>query len=142
MYSAAGEEPDLVDHRRDLLARGQPERLAGVAALQRHQLVGVRLDRVGEAEQRQGALRRGGVAPAGEGARRGGVGAVDVLGRRHRRRGEHLAGRRVHQVGPAAVGGVDVLPADEVAQLELVAHRRSLSFDCADPVVIVHCGHR
>ena len=40
----AGEEPDLVDHRRDLLAGGQPERLAGVLALQRDQLVGVLLD--------------------------------------------------------------------------------------------------
>src|SRR5919205_237204 len=71
--------------------------------------------------------------------RRGGVGAVDVLGRRHGSRGEDLAGGRVHQVGPAAVGGVDVLAADEVAQLELVAHGRSLSFDCAAPVVIVPC---
>ena len=49
---------------------------------------------------------------------RGGVGAVDVLGAGHRRGAEDLTGGRVDQVHPAAVGGVDVLPADEVAQYD------------------------
>jgi hypothetical protein len=76
----AGEEPDLVDHRRDLLRRGQPERLAGVAALQRHQLRGVLLDRVGQLQQRQLTLRRRGVAPRLERPRGLAERPVDVLG--------------------------------------------------------------
>ena len=63
MYSAGGatfelaggpgEEPDLVDHRRDLFAHGQRERLAGVLALKRDQFFGMLLDGVGDLQQRQ-----------------------------------------------------------------------------------------
>jgi hypothetical protein len=58
----------VVDRRRDLLAGHQGERLAGVAALQLHELVGVLLDQVGQLQQRPLAVRRRAVAPALEGA--------------------------------------------------------------------------
>ena len=60
----AGEEPDLVDARRELLAGRQAERLAGVPGLGLHELVGPLLQRVGDLEQRLLALGGGGVAPA------------------------------------------------------------------------------
>ena len=66
----AGEEPDLVDHRRHLLRPGQPGRLAGVLDLGGDQLLGARLERVGDAQQRELALGRCRVAPRLE--RRGG----------------------------------------------------------------------
>ena len=46
-----GEEADLVDRRRQLLGVGEPERLAGVLALDLDELVGALLHRVGELEQ-------------------------------------------------------------------------------------------
>ena len=47
----------------DLLGHGQRDRLAGVPALGGDELVGPRLDRVGDPQQRQAALGRRGVAP-------------------------------------------------------------------------------
>ena len=58
------EEPDLVHQRRQLLGHGQPDRLAGVAALGGDDLLAPRLDRVGQPEQGEAALRRGGVPPS------------------------------------------------------------------------------
>ena len=62
----AREEADLVHHRRDLFGQRQRDRLAGVLRLRLHQLVGVGLDGVRDAEQGQAPLGRGGVAPARE----------------------------------------------------------------------------
>ena len=53
-----GEEADLIDHRADLLGQGQRGGLAGVLDLDGHQLVGVRLDVVGELQQRVLPLAR------------------------------------------------------------------------------------
>ena len=58
-----GEEADLVDHRRDLFAAGQVDRLAAVLDLECDQFLGACLDGVGEAEQRQRTLARRRVAP-------------------------------------------------------------------------------
>ena len=71
---------DLVDRRRELLGRGEAERLAGVLALDPDELVGPRLHRVGELEQHPLPLGRGGVAP---GLERGG-GGLASRGRRPR----------------------------------------------------------
>jgi len=62
-----GEEPELVDQRRDLLARGERLDLAGVLGLERDQLVSVRLDRVGDLQQCLLALARRGATPLREG---------------------------------------------------------------------------
>ena len=77
----AGEEPDLVDRGRDLLGGHQRLGLAGVAALGVDDVVGVALERVGDPQQREAALRRGAVAPAVERGRRRPHGRVDVGGR-------------------------------------------------------------
>ena len=66
----AGEEPEVVGGVRQLLRHGQAQRLAGVLALDGDELVGARLDGVGDLEQRRGALLRGGVAPGLERLRR------------------------------------------------------------------------
>ena len=75
----AGEEPQLVDAGRHLVGRGQVQRLAGVPGLDRDELVGTLLDRVGEPQQRELALGRGGAAPRRERLRRRAVRRVDVL---------------------------------------------------------------
>jgi hypothetical protein len=61
--SGAGEEPDLVDRWRDLLAHREADRLAGVLALHGHELGGTRLDRVGDLEKCALAFRRRRIAP-------------------------------------------------------------------------------
>ena len=77
-----GEEADLVDHRRDLLAAGQVRSACRCSRTsERDQLLGAGLDRVGDAEQRQRALARRGVAPVVERRRRRLHRRVDV-GRR------------------------------------------------------------
>ena len=63
-----GEEPELVDHRGDLLARGERLDLAGVLRLEGDQLLGVRLDRVRELQQRLLALAGRRTSPLAEGA--------------------------------------------------------------------------
>ena len=98
----AGEEPDLVHHRRQLLAGGQGVRLAGVLGLERDKLVGAPLDRVGELQQRLLPLARGGSAPGLEGLGRGGVGRVDVAGGGHRRRGHDLGRHGTDDVASCA----------------------------------------
>jgi hypothetical protein len=95
----AGEEADLVDHRRDLLVHGQLERLAGVLALGGDELLGPGLDGVGDAERAR--LRSDGVVSR-QASRRPPpppAGPVDVGRARHRRLGEGLAGARVDQGG-------------------------------------------
>ena len=77
----AGEEPDLVDRRRQLLVDGEADRLAGVAGLDVDELARALLERVGDLEQRQLALGRGGVAPGLERL----VGRPGRPGRRPRR---------------------------------------------------------
>ena len=59
----AGEEAQLVEHRRDLLAPGQRVRLAGVLALEADEVVGACLDGVGELQQGGLALAGGRVTP-------------------------------------------------------------------------------
>ena len=61
------EEPDLVDHRRDLLGLGDRDRLPGVLALQFDQFVCVGLEQVGDGEQRLLTGARRGIAPSWEG---------------------------------------------------------------------------
>ncbi len=109
----AREEPQVVDHDRDLVDRGG-DRLAGVLRLEATQLVGPCLDGIGELEERQAALLRRGLAPGLEG-RLGGVrGAVDVLGARRLDPGDDLLVGRVLDVDRLARGGVDPLAVDEL----------------------------
>ena len=133
----AGEEPQVVDRDRHLLGARDVQRFAGVAALGLDELLGPRLQRVGDAEEREGPLLRGGVAPALEGALRRGAGAVEVLAARQRRLRVDPAGGRVHDViGPAADRSLH-LSVHDVAQL--AAHGATLSHRCrtgaADPSV-------
>ena len=76
----AGEEAQVVDDHRDLVDR-RADRLAGVLRLEPAELVGPRLDRVGELEQQQAPLGGRRVLPGLEGGRRGIDGPVDVLRR-------------------------------------------------------------
>ena len=116
MPARAGEEADLVDHGGDLLGHGQGLGLAGVLALGVDELLGARLDGIGDPEQGQAPLRRRGVAPSLERLLGHAHGVVDVGGAGHGHRGEDLARRGVdHVLGPALLG-VDVGPTDEVPQ--------------------------
>ena len=92
----AGEEAQVVDQERDL-ALGEPVRLADVRGLEEGELVGVRLDPVGELQQHPGALAGGAVEPALEGVMRGVDGALDVLGAAHRHLRQDLLGRRARR---------------------------------------------
>ena len=105
----AGEEPELVDARRELLGHGHPHRLAGVAALRGDDLVGARLHRVGDPQQGQAPLRRRGVAPGLEApaAARSAASTSAVAGDRGLR--VRLPGARVDDLARAAARGVDVL---------------------------------
>jgi hypothetical protein len=118
----AGEEPDLVDGRRQLLARGQRDRLAGVLALGGDKFVGARLDRVGELEQRPLPVTRCRVAPPLERLLGRAHRPVDVGLTGHRGRREHLAGGRVDQIRVPPVDGLDRSAVDEVVKYTLVGH--------------------
>ena len=101
------------------------DRLAGVVGLE-----------LGERRRRAPrSRRRGRAAPArarrassraqpGKARARGGDGAVDVRAGRVRRRRDRLAGRRVDDLGGAALGGVDELAVDEVLQGRAHGRRR------------------
>ena len=117
-----GEEPELVDHRRDLLARGERLDLAGVLRLQGDELLGVRLDRVGDLQQRLLALAGRRTSPLAEGLVGRRVGRVDLLRPADGRLGDDLAGRRVDDVARGAGTAVDVGAADEVAQRAWAGH--------------------
>ena len=119
------EEPDLVEHRRQLFVERQLHRLAGVLALRVDQLLATCLDGVRDAEQRALTLAGGGVAPGLEGGRGGGEGRVHVRGTRHRCGGEGGATGRVDEIGGAAVDRVGPVAADEVAQCPRAGHPSS-----------------
>jgi hypothetical protein len=87
-----GEEPELVEHGRDLFTGRQGVRLAGVLALQADEVVGACLDGIGELQQSGLALPRRRVAPRLEGRGRRGIRAVDVGLSAHGGLGDH--GRR------------------------------------------------
>ena len=114
----AGEEADLVDHRRHLLARRQREAACRCSrASSVDELVGALLDGVGELQQRLLALARGGLAPRPEGARR----RRRTRGRRRPRRSTGAVATTWPVDGSTTsarcVGlRVDVLAVDEVAQ--------------------------
>ena len=119
----AGEEPELVDHRGDLLARGERLDLPGVLGLEGDELLGVGLDRVGELQQRLLPVARRGAAPVAlERLLGGGVGGVDVVGSADRCRRDDGSGGGVHDIGRRIRAGVDVLAVDEVAKRARTAH--------------------
>ena len=122
----AGEEAEVVDDDWDLVDGGA-DRLAGVLRLEATELVGARLECVGELEEHPAALGRGRVLPGLE-RRGGGVGgAVHVLRARRLDLGDDLAVGRVLDVERLAGRGVDPLAADELLvgldALEDVGHR-------------------
>src|SRR6185369_8161018 len=82
------------------------------------ELLGVLLHGVGDREQGVHPVRRRrGTPVAAVGRARAVEGGVDVGGPRQRRRRVHLAGRRVHDVERAAVGGGGRLAVDDVGEL-------------------------
>ena len=117
----AGEEAEVVGGVRHLLRHRQAERLAGVLGLDRVDLLGPRVDRVGDLEQGGRSVLRCAVTPRLERLGRGGVRLVDVLVPGQRRGGVHLARRRVDDVVPLAGHAVDELAADDVLE-SLVSH--------------------
>ena len=98
--------------------RRQLHRLARVLRLDRDELVGALLDRVGDPQQRALALARRRVAPLLERALGVLERGVDVGLPRQRGGREHLAGAGVDQLGRLAVGGGDPLAVDEVGDLD------------------------
>ncbi|GAA3042763.1 hypothetical protein GCM10020000_22300 [Streptomyces olivoverticillatus] len=112
----AREEADLVHHRGDLFAAGERQRLAGVLRLGGDQLLGARLDGVGDLQERLLAVAGDQVAPDGERGRGGGHGGVDVGGPGQRSGGIRLARGRIDHLRGPPVGGVPELPVDEIAQ--------------------------
>ena len=61
--AGAGEEPHHVDAGRDLLVAGDGPRFAGVTHLEVGELVGVRLEDVGRAQQQSGPIGGCGAPP-------------------------------------------------------------------------------
>ena len=106
----AGEEADLVDHRRDLLRRASaPSGLPVFSRLGATSSSARSSKRVGDARAAPSAARPGVVSRQPSNAAAAAVhGGVDVrAGRRPARVREHLAGGRVDEVARPAVGGVD-----------------------------------
>jgi hypothetical protein len=98
----AGEEAPAVGDRRDLVALHGVDRLAAVQRLKRREVVALRLDAVGDAQERCRALGRGGARPAVERPARGGDCRLDLLDRRLRHLEDRRAGARVqHRLGRA-----------------------------------------
>ena len=96
--------------------RVRRDRLARVLDLGRDQLLAALLDGVGDAEQGERALGGRRVAPRLEGVGRGLHRGVDVGLGRERGGRVRLTGRRVDDIGGAAVGGLGRLAVDEVGE--------------------------
>ena len=94
-----------------------PQRLADVLRLDLRELVRVLLERVGELEQRLGALARSRLEPVRQRVLCRLDRAVDVGLGPARHLGDRLARRGVEHLHRAAVDGVDPLAADEVLVL-------------------------
>ena len=94
----AGEEAQLIRHRRDLVLEHRMPRLAGVGGLEVGDLIRLLLDQVGDRQQRARPLGGGGDAPVLERLLRRPDGAVDVLLGGERRLGDHLSGRGIDHV--------------------------------------------
>ena len=122
----AGEEAQVVDDDRDLVDR-RADRLAGVLRLEAAELVGTRLDGVGELEQHPAALGRGRVLPGLERGRGGVRGAIDVLGAGRLDLGDDLAVGGVLDIERLARRRIDPFAPDELLirldALEDVGHR-------------------
>ena len=108
----AGEEAQVVDHDRHLVAR-VGERLADVRRLDFGELVGVLLEHARQLEQHRGALARGRIEPLRQRLLRRLDRRVDVLGRAPRNLGEHLLGRRVQHLHGLAGGSLRPAASDE-----------------------------
>ena len=91
-----------------------PTGLPAFLRLEPAELVGPRLDGVGELQQRQAALLGRGLAPGLEGGFGGFDRPVDVLGARRLDIGDDLLVGRVLDLERLAGGGVDPLAADEL----------------------------
>src|SRR5262249_2769482 len=101
------------------LASSAGDRLAGVAALELRELLGVVPDEGGQLRERSAALGGGPAGPALrglEGRRRGLARPVDGARAGEGRRTARRAGRRIHDAERLAVGGVYGLAADDHAQ--------------------------
>jgi hypothetical protein len=98
----AGEVAEAVGDGRDLVAQRACIGLAAVQRLEARELLGARLDRVGQPQQQARALHRRRLAPGVEGAVRGRHGLVHLLDRGLGQRHQQLAGGRVqHLLGVA-----------------------------------------
>ena len=98
----AREEPQVVDAERQLAVVGGRPRLAGVLDLELREVLGVGLERVGEAEQGERPLPRRLRRPLGLRGARGGGGLVDVGDARRGERRDLLLGGRVGDDGVVA----------------------------------------
>ena len=116
MAGRRGEETNVIDHRGNLLGTRDPDRLAAVLGFECDELLGPRLDGIGDTEEGERTILRSGVAPALEGRGRGLHRRVHVGGRRQRRRRILLAGGRIHHAERAAVGRVYIFAVDEIAK--------------------------
>jgi hypothetical protein len=119
--SGAREEPELVGERRHFVSPRQGEWLAGVPRLCLDEVLSPGLDGVGEFQQREAALRRGGVTPRLECRGRRPQRHVHVGKRRYRRPEVDLAGARVDDLTRSPVLNSHVLPAHEVREHLLAA---------------------
>ena len=109
----AGEEADVVGRDRDLVARRR-HRLAHVLGLELCELLGVRVERVRELEQRLGALAGGRLEPLGQRRLRSVDRPVDVRLGSVRHLADRVACGRVDDLGGLALRRVDPLPPDEI----------------------------
>ena len=109
----AAEEPQVVDDRRELLGHRDGVGLADVLGLELDDLLAVLLDPVGELQQGELPVLRGGVVPGLERLLGGGDGAVRVLRGALLHAREDPSGRRVDHVACPTIRRVHPLAVDE-----------------------------
>ena len=110
----AGEIAEVIDRERQVGGLGLADRLAVVDGLDHGQHVELLLDAVGDAQQRQRALRRRGVAPGVLGGVRGVKRQFDVLGGGARHRADDIAVDRRNVLEGLALDRGHPLAADEI----------------------------
>jgi hypothetical protein len=101
----AGEKPEAVDDRRQLVFERARRRLAAVLRFQARERGRLGLDPIGELQEQHAALGRRGTRPGGKRSARGGNRGIDLAGRGFLDDRDGLAGRRVQNLLGLTVAG-------------------------------------
>ena len=126
-----GEEAQVVDQDRHLVGLHRLDRLADIQGLELRQLIAVLLERVGDSQQRQGALAGRSLGPLRECALGGLHRGVDVVLAGQRGGRDLLARGRVQDRLARPVRGRTALAVDEVLDLGGLCDGRHRSLLCS-----------